>query len=40
MLKGTYKDKDIMRYEKKLAFLYHQLNNKKINNEKQKEQLR
>ncbi|PQP79691.1 spermidine/putrescine ABC transporter permease [Spiroplasma sp. ChiS] len=40
MLKGTYKDKDIMRYEKKLALLYHQLNNKKINNEKQKEQLR
>ncbi|WFG96596.1 ABC transporter permease subunit [Spiroplasma citri] len=40
MLKGTYKDKDIMRYEKKLTLLYHQLNNKKINNEKQKEQLR
>ncbi|WP_338955011.1 ABC transporter permease subunit [Spiroplasma endosymbiont of Polydrusus cervinus] len=40
MLKGTYKDKDIMHYEKKLAFLYHQLNSKQFDNEKQKERLR
>ena len=39
MLKGTYKDKDIMNYEKKLAFLYHQLNSKQFDNEKQKERL-
>ncbi|WP_374695889.1 extracellular solute-binding protein [Spiroplasma endosymbiont of Polydrusus formosus] len=44
MLKGTYKDKDVLHYEKKLSFLYHQLNNqlnsKQFDNEKQKERLR
>ncbi|MBW3058119.1 ABC transporter permease subunit [Spiroplasma poulsonii] len=40
MLKGTYKDKDIMRYEMKLALLYHQLNTKKFQSENQKERLR
>lgn len=40
MLKGTYKDKDIMRYEMKLALLYHQLNTKKLQSENQKERLR
>ncbi|WHQ36994.1 ABC transporter permease subunit [Spiroplasma sp. SV19] len=42
ILKGTYKDKDkdIMRYEKKLALFYHQLNAKKFQSEKQKEHLR
>lgn len=37
MLKGTYKDKNIICYEKKLTLFYYQLNNKKFNNEKQKE---
>ncbi|WP_426605772.1 ABC transporter permease subunit [Spiroplasma endosymbiont of Glossina fuscipes fuscipes] len=40
MLKGTYKDKDIMRYEKKLVLFYHQLNTKTFQSEKQKEHLR
>lgn len=40
MLKGTYKDKDIMRYEMKLALFYHQLNNQTFEKENQKEHLR
>ncbi|AGM24697.1 extracellular solute-binding protein [Spiroplasma chrysopicola] len=40
MLKGTYKDKDIMRYEIKLARWYHCLNRNTFKTEKQKEVLR
>ena len=40
MLKGTYKDKTMLRYEMHLAVLYHSLNNQTLTDEKVKERLR